>query len=68
MWTIVVGSIAGWLAIRGGSRSDGAGLGWAVVLLVLALVPAVFGWVALLYLPSLLLVIGAAVRFITRRP
>ncbi len=66
IWTIVVASIAGWIAIRGGSRPDGAGLGWAVVLLLLAILPAVFGWVALLYLPALVLVFGAALHFITR--
>ena len=65
MWTIVVAIVAGWLAIRGGRREDGAGLGWAVVLLLLAILPAVFGWAGLLYLPSLFLVFGAALAFIT---
>jgi hypothetical protein len=66
MWTIVLASVAGWLAIRGGGHRDGVGLGWAMGLLVLAILPALFGWVGLLYLPSLVLVFIGALHFVTR--
>jgi hypothetical protein len=49
LWTIALCGVAGVLALE-------ARLGWAAVLLVLGASPAIFGGVAFLYLPSLLLI------------
>lgn len=65
LFTTVAAILAGVLALRGSRCVDGAGVGWALTLLILAILPAIFGWVALLYLPSLVLLTLAAARYIT---
>ncbi len=67
LFTIVGAMLGGSLAIRGGRRLDGAGLGWGTALLFMAIVPAMFGWIGVLYLPSLMLLVAAAIGFITAR-
>ena len=49
LFTIVLAAFAGMLSIAGARRADGRGLGWGLTLLVIAVLPAVFGWVILLY-------------------
>lgn len=66
LFTIVLATLAGVLAIFGGRRADRTGLGWGIGLLFIAIVPAAFGWTALLYLPSLVLMVGGAISFLTR--
>lgn len=65
LFTIVVAALAGVLSVRGSRREDGAGLGWGIVLLLIAMAPAVFGFVAFLYLPSLILLLISAAAFVT---
>ena len=64
LFTVVLAAVAGIVAARGARRPDGAGLGWGTVLLFLAMVPAVYGYAALLYLPSLVLLLIAMAIFI----
>ena len=68
LFTIILGAIAGSLAIVGARRADGRGLGRGLGLLVVAVLPTVFGWVCLLYLPAVILLAAATARFVTTRP
>jgi hypothetical protein len=67
LFTIVLAAFAGTLSIVGARRADGRGLGWGLTLLVIAVLPAMFGWVILLYLPAVVLISAAVARFISLR-
>lgn len=62
--TLIVAAAAGVVALRAAARS-GSGLIWALALLVVAMIPTLFGWVVLLYMPSLILLIAAVATFAT---
>ncbi|HXF72605.1 MAG TPA: hypothetical protein VNO79_08370 [Actinomycetota bacterium] len=55
MWTIVVAAVAGAIAI---SRPNRAGI--AALVLMLALLPALFGWAGWLYIAPLVVLLSAA--------
>lgn len=65
LMTIALGTLAGILSIFGSRRKDARGLGWGIALLILAIAPTVYGWVPLLYAPSLGLLLVAAGLFIS---
>ena len=68
LYTITVAAFAGTLSIRSARREDAGGLGWGLILLLMAVVPAIFGWVPLLYAPALLTLLFAAAVFIVGEP
>jgi hypothetical protein len=63
---LAVAGIAGLQAIRASRRPDAEGLVLADVLLFVAMIPMVFGWTVLFYIPSLVAFLAATALHLTR--